>query len=300
MIAALDPRDTSVLVVEDSPNDQEITKRALKTFGIRDWHVAGTAEDALFDLRKRRYDIALVDYRLPGLNGLQLIEQLRQVDGEMRVILVTGTRQDIIAAAAMKLGASDYVPKDEYLTGSIVRALQAVLRGKLEKDASVQRAAVSGGDRKLQEASVEAIWLIQALDERHGYASPASNVRDPLAEEYSDAVATMVDYLRRSCEAFPQPATDEEDALLRAVIKHGMSPRDLFRLYSAALRSLLAEQRVAAAETPIRPVLFLAHVLACLLEHFQVMLSLNGRAGSEEAVAAGAAGEIDARPRPWR
>ena len=58
LLQALTPKDARVLVVEDSPNDQEIVKRALKTFGTRHTEVAKTAEEGLYEAKKHNYDIA--------------------------------------------------------------------------------------------------------------------------------------------------------------------------------------------------------------------------------------------------
>ncbi len=75
IIKPLNPRDARVLVVDDSSNDQRIIGRALETYGIRNRKVASTAEECLRDIERRKYDIALVDYYLPGMNGLELLKK---------------------------------------------------------------------------------------------------------------------------------------------------------------------------------------------------------------------------------
>ncbi|MDZ4278185.1 MAG: response regulator, partial [Dehalococcoidia bacterium] len=112
MIAPLHPKDSSVLVVEDSPEDAFIVGKALERFGIRKVYAADNAEDGLKSIAKRAVDIALIDYNLPGMNGLRLLERIREARPETRVIIVTGVRDEHIAVAAMKAGAADYVTKD--------------------------------------------------------------------------------------------------------------------------------------------------------------------------------------------
>lgn len=275
---ALNPRDARVLIVEDSPDDQEIGTRAIKNFGIRHWRLAKTAEDALQEVSQREYDVALVDYSLPGMNGLQFVEYLRRISPETRVIVVTGARQESVAVAAMKLGASDYISKDEFLTSGIVRSLQAALRERAAAGEAEQREVLSVLGRRLHEASIEGAWLVQALDERHGYRPAGHGVRDPLGEEWDAAVRAFVSYLRVSYELFPVPATDNEDALIRVLSHCGASPRDMFRLYVAAIREMIKDQDAPDEGSAIRPIFFLTHVLACLLEEHQVLLSLGENA----------------------
>jgi|SRR3990170_1675720 len=272
MLQALNPKDARVLVVEDSPNDQAIATRALKTYGIRHMRLAESAEDALAELARREYDVILVDYQLPGMNGLQFIEQLRRFSPDTRVIVVTGARQESVAVSAMKLGASDYISKDEYLTSGIVRSLQAALRDRIATAEVEQRESLSARERALEQALVEATWLLQAMDARHGYVASAARARDPINIELDALVQLVADYLRASGQDFPEPATELEDALVRMVGKRGLSPRDLLRAYVAALRQLIAES-AGAYGAPIRPGVFLAHLLTRLVEDLQAQAS---------------------------
>jgi DNA-binding NarL/FixJ family response regulator len=275
MLQALNPKDARVLIVEDNPNDQEIVARALKTFGIRHWRLARTAEDALEEAAKHHYDIILLDYNLPGMNGIQFLEYVQKLVPGTRVIVVTGVRQEAIAVQAMKLGATDYITKDDFLTSGIVRSLQAALREQVSTANSEQRNVLSARSRELQEASIEGAWLLQALDERHGYRPDGSGLRDPLGEAWSDAVRLLATYIQASCQSFPEPATDTEDDLLRLLTQRGVSPRDFFRCYVAAIRQLMSERDGTLEGIAIRPILFLTHILACLVEEQQVLISLR-------------------------
>jgi len=273
---ALNPKDARVLMVEDSPNDQEIATRALKNFGIRHWRLAKTAEDALEEVARREYDVVLVDYHLPGMNGLQFLENLRYISPETRIIVMTGARQESVAVAAMKLGASDYISKDEFLTSGIIRCLQAALRERVAAGQTEQREVLSARGRQLHDASIEGAWLVQALDERHGYCpDDGRSVRDPMGENWSDALESFADYLRKSFEMFPVPATDSEDALMRALSYTGASPRDLFRLYVAALREIRSAHDASDVGSEIRPIFFLTNIMACMIEEQQLLLSLS-------------------------
>src|SRR3990172_13352758 len=128
MLGPLSPKHSSVLVVEDNPDDALLATKALQTFGIKTIYHAETAEDALSFLNKHSCDVVLIDYNLPGINGLRLLEHVREAWPQTPVILVTGARDEQVAVSALKLGAADYLSKDDLLTSSIIRTLQAVLR----------------------------------------------------------------------------------------------------------------------------------------------------------------------------
>lgn len=274
VLKPFNPKDAHVLIVEDSPQDQEIATRALKTFGIRNWRTARTAEDGLNEIRKHHYAVALVDHNLPGMNGLQFIERLRQVSPDTRAIVVTGVRQESIAVQAMKLGASDYVTKDDFLTSGIIRTLQAALRDETGSEDARQRAAVTAPTGELDGAITEGTWLLRALDDFHGHRWPGKAANDPLAPEWADALSMFVEYLNSSSEGFPDIDRESEDAFMRVVEHQGFSPRDILRIYVAALREIAGDSSKRTGSVT-RPMVLLAHILARMVELSQ-MTSIAG------------------------
>jgi DNA-binding NtrC family response regulator len=83
-------------------------------------------ESALAALGARRFDLLLTDLKLPGLDGLGVIECLRKVDADLPVVVMTAHATVATAVAALKLGAFDYVEKpfdNDALLAVVARAL---------------------------------------------------------------------------------------------------------------------------------------------------------------------------------
>jgi DNA-binding NtrC family response regulator len=104
----------TVLLVESSTDDVELTRRH---FERRAPHISlvvkPDADGALAWLAQSGHhvDVALVDLRLPGMSGLELLEQL-QTQYKVPVVLITGRGDEAAAARAMNLGATDYIIKE--------------------------------------------------------------------------------------------------------------------------------------------------------------------------------------------
>ena len=73
--------------------------------------VAGTGEEALHELTEREFDVAVLDMRLPGIDGLELLGQVKGMLPELEVIILTGFGSIDSATEAMKRGAYDYLTK---------------------------------------------------------------------------------------------------------------------------------------------------------------------------------------------
>jgi two-component system, NtrC family, response regulator HydG len=73
--------------------------------------VADSAQDALAKMAGRKFDLALVDIKMPGTDGVELQRRMREIDSDMLVIIMTGYASVETAVAALKNGAYDYVSK---------------------------------------------------------------------------------------------------------------------------------------------------------------------------------------------
>lgn len=99
----------SILIIEDEAILRESLKDALK-----DAHVVTTAEtgeEALELIKKRDFDILIVDVKLPGKTGIEVIRELKQIKPYIRSIVITAFPSVELAVEAMKQGAVDYLVK---------------------------------------------------------------------------------------------------------------------------------------------------------------------------------------------
>lgn len=132
----------SVLVVDDEVGARESLKMILKN----DYEVflAKNAEEAFLQIRGHSPDVILLDIILPDLDGLKVLEKIKQSEPDVIVIMITATKTVKTAVEAMKLGAYDYVTKPfdiDELRLIISRALSAqalekevkYLRGEVDK-----------------------------------------------------------------------------------------------------------------------------------------------------------------------
>jgi len=101
---------TKVLIVEDDPDFAESLMIAL---GVRNCHVdiARTGEEAIRKFRNLCYDIAFMDIKLPGKNGVESLAEIRDFCPTARVVMMTGFSEASLLDKARQAGAIDILRK---------------------------------------------------------------------------------------------------------------------------------------------------------------------------------------------
>ncbi|WP_394974669.1 sigma-54-dependent transcriptional regulator [uncultured Croceitalea sp.] len=99
-----------ILIVED---DISFGQMLQNFFQKNDWHseVCPTAKDAKAKIKAHNFDVVLSDLRLPDSNGIDLLAEIKSLNSNTPVILMTGYAEVGTAVAAMKRGANDYISK---------------------------------------------------------------------------------------------------------------------------------------------------------------------------------------------
>lgn len=114
----------NILIIEDSENDMALVVRALKQGGYDvKFERVDDRENFNAGLAKGGWDLIIADYNLPQFSALEALHLLKQSGNDLPFIIVSGAIGEEVAVAAMKLGAHDYILKN-----NLTRLVPAVAR----------------------------------------------------------------------------------------------------------------------------------------------------------------------------
>jgi len=159
-----------ILYVEHNPVDVDLTLRHFAEVAAHfTLEVARSSEQALALLQEDNVDLVLTDLRMPDMNALDLLREARHCGLAVPFVIITGKGDEGAAAAALKLGAYDYIVKrDNYLTqlphaidNAIARSQLAQINRRLQTELAERERAQEENARLL----VEVLGERQRLDE---------------------------------------------------------------------------------------------------------------------------------------
>ncbi len=120
------PDALTILVVDDTKLDQHYVAQLLHAHGGWQIAVASNGIEALDAVAKNPPAVVLTDMQMPRMDGLTLVEKIRERYPQVPVVLMTESGSERIAVDALKAGAADYVPK-QALALDLVPVLERVL-----------------------------------------------------------------------------------------------------------------------------------------------------------------------------
>ncbi|WP_028102743.1 response regulator [Pseudoduganella violaceinigra] len=175
---------------------------------------AGNAVEAMARVAERSFDVALVDIKMPGKNGLDLLKSLRSDYPRMAVLVLSTYSEEIYAVRALKSGAAGYLTKDAPTSTLIEAVRKAASGGKhvspalLEKLATLVGGGPSGDHEELSNRELEVFKLI---------AQGESLVR--IGEKLHLSPNTVTTYRSRILEKMGMSSNAE---LTRYALEHGL------------------------------------------------------------------------------
>ena len=151
-----------LLVIDDSKRDILLLERILRqaedaAFTLT--HVE-SAQAGLHELGEQTYDLVLLDYYLPDMDGIAFLEEKQSRGLQAPVIMLTAFGQERLPVAALQAGALDYFRKDEVNSSLLGKAIrQAIEKSRLQAEALADAV-------RLRELEATIAELQRQLDER--------------------------------------------------------------------------------------------------------------------------------------
>ncbi|NNF16162.1 MAG: protein kinase [Gammaproteobacteria bacterium] len=123
-----------ILLIDDDADFRVLLKKLIRA----EWSRAVVdeidplqTEPAPRDIDAKRYDLVLLDHQMGHISGLQLLKSFRQIPKFPPVVMLTAFGNERLAAAAIKCGADDYLPKSRLTSSQLVTTIRESLRGAL-------------------------------------------------------------------------------------------------------------------------------------------------------------------------
>ncbi|MDY0038977.1 MAG: PAS domain S-box protein [Desulforhabdus sp.] len=162
-------KSLKVVIIEDEEPHFELMRRALhKEMPHISIHHFDEARTCLENLETVRPDIIIVDYLMPGMNGIEFIAALHSASADVPVIMITGQGDENIAVCAMKMGASDYLVKSTDFFTLLPSIVERVVRERRLKE------SLNETERRfkdLAECISDWIWELDA-EGKYTYSNP--------------------------------------------------------------------------------------------------------------------------------
>jgi DNA-binding NtrC family response regulator len=132
---------TKILVIDDNEGDWLLYERCLQrsagaTYAVSE---AVSGEDGLVCIDKETFDCVLLDYSLPGRNGVEILKRIRVKHPFLPVVMLTGSDYEKAAIAAMREGAQNYLTKENIDSETLTHAIQDAIRHCMPQNRGVEQ-----------------------------------------------------------------------------------------------------------------------------------------------------------------
>ena len=255
----------SILLIDDDEVDRMTVKRALKAASFPSLLTeAENGQNAIalirevteikpqpFQQAQRLFDLILLDYRLPDIDGLNLIAKIKALNIHLPLIVLTGQGDEEIAVEMMKAGAADYLSKAKIEPENLVKSISSAIRLHQAEQAAEL------ANKRLR-ASNELLVLKNRELEQQKQQIKVQNIK--LQEAYklkSEFLATMSHELRTPMNAimgfsqlllrqYPDPLSYQQQNLVQRIFNNSKSLLDM-------INEMLDFSKIEAGKLSLNP-----------------------------------------------
>ena len=121
--------EKKILVVDDAMFMRKFIRRILEEAGYSDIYEAENGEKALMLFEERRPDLVLLDITMPGMSGIQVLEEMKKRNQDTVVIMCSAIGQESMICQAVEKGAADFITKP-FKQEEFIRIVNYNLQGK--------------------------------------------------------------------------------------------------------------------------------------------------------------------------
>lgn len=228
----MNSQNLTVLVVDDEPVSRQMVRRLLDQAGMKaEIDEAETAADAVRILSDKKFDVAIIDFRLPDGTAVSILKGLREF-GRLHtpIIVMTALAHQDAADQSVQEGAQDYLPKENMTRDNLQRAI----RYSMQRHQLFQELMWS---REKERRETELRLLQNAVTESGAPPSALKSmpeIFDRFVRTYEKLLSKSLDEVAyRTLQQVPDPARTIAHDLgdLRA------GPKDVIDIHTAALKN---------------------------------------------------------------
>ena len=262
-----------VLVVDDEVYIREILKSTFDGAGY-ECVTVGSAEAALTALASQEFDIAFTDIRMPGKQGMELLQEIKAGHPEVIVLMITAIDNANTAIESMRLGAYDYIIKPFNLDQVLASASRALDKRRLENaNREYQKYLQQIADERAAETRRLFYSMTQVLIH-------LLDLKTPFNEGHSQRVADKARYVARELRMTDDGVRKVYLAALLhdvgMILVEDMLLNKKGSLTGDELRRI--QERTASAGEVLRPILDDEEVLKCI-RHYRERYDGSGYPG---------------------
>lgn len=198
-----------ILIIEDEPKTGTYLRRGLTEAGfVAD--VAGDGRDGLHLALTESYDLVVLDVMLPGMDGWEVLRQLRHAGKQIPVLFLTARDQVDDRVKGLELGADDYLVKPFAFSELLARVRTLMRRGKVSQspenfkvadlEIDLPRRRVMRAGKRINVTAKE-FALLELMMRRHGEVLPRSLIASQVWDMNFDSDTNVIDVAVRRLRA---------------------------------------------------------------------------------------------------